>query len=557
MIAPSLLVANDSDADGDAIIGVSVQDAVNGTVIFDGTNVIFTPTAGYSGPATFTYTIEDSNGATDTATVNLTIGIPSTDDMVDDQNDGDSGLNQAPVALDDTIPASAASVFTIAPEQLLANDSDADGDAIQAVDIQDAQNGVVSFDGTNILFTPDDGYTGPASFTYIIADSNGATDTATVNLLISDDTPEPSDELNEVLGDQANNTLVGDTTDDFIFGDQGNDSLEGVSGDNIIQGGQGDDTLTGGDGADVFVWRYNAIQPWGNGLETDVITNFGANDQIDLRTLLQNIQSNDANLTAAQQLAAYIDFSYDASEGNTIMAISAMGSFTESDVGQLGDQVILITGVDWTQGDTVSTVEILDQLIADGNLITDATGYDEDYVVDSNPADYDETLTGDAQDDLLSGEKGDDTISGGAGDDVIQGGQGSDSLSGGTGSDTFVWRYDDIQSWGNGRETDTITDIDATDKLDLRELLQNLESNTSDQTEAERLDHYLNFSFDDAADGTVMSISAMGSFDTDQSQLGDQTVVLAGVDLTGGGALSDVAIINNLLANDSLITDLT
>jgi hypothetical protein len=54
VISPAELLGNDSDPEGDDFTGVSIQDPVNGTVEFDGTNVIFTPTPGYEGPASFT-----------------------------------------------------------------------------------------------------------------------------------------------------------------------------------------------------------------------------------------------------------------------------------------------------------------------------------------------------------------------------------------------------------------------------------------------------------------------------------------------------------------------
>ena len=73
-VPASTLLANDSDAEGDAIAVVSVQGAVNGTVVLGGDNVIrFTPNAAYFGPASFTYTIRDSNGAEDTQTVSLNV----------------------------------------------------------------------------------------------------------------------------------------------------------------------------------------------------------------------------------------------------------------------------------------------------------------------------------------------------------------------------------------------------------------------------------------------------------------------------------------------------
>lgn len=69
------LLANDTDANGDQLTITAVGDATNGTATIDAQtgNVIFTPTAGYSGPASFTYTVSDGRGGTDTATVNIDV----------------------------------------------------------------------------------------------------------------------------------------------------------------------------------------------------------------------------------------------------------------------------------------------------------------------------------------------------------------------------------------------------------------------------------------------------------------------------------------------------
>jgi protein TonB len=56
-----------------------VQGATNGSVSLVDGNAVFTPTANYSGQASFTYTISDGNGGTSTATVNLTVNPPHQD----------------------------------------------------------------------------------------------------------------------------------------------------------------------------------------------------------------------------------------------------------------------------------------------------------------------------------------------------------------------------------------------------------------------------------------------------------------------------------------------
>jgi len=51
----------------------SVQNAVNGSVVINNGNIIFTPNANYNGSASFTYTIDDGHGGTVTKTANLSI----------------------------------------------------------------------------------------------------------------------------------------------------------------------------------------------------------------------------------------------------------------------------------------------------------------------------------------------------------------------------------------------------------------------------------------------------------------------------------------------------
>ncbi len=75
-IAAASLLANDTDPDGDGLSITGATSATNGTVIFDSqtNSVIFTPTTGYVGGATFNYTISDGRGGSSTATVSLNVG---------------------------------------------------------------------------------------------------------------------------------------------------------------------------------------------------------------------------------------------------------------------------------------------------------------------------------------------------------------------------------------------------------------------------------------------------------------------------------------------------
>lgn len=75
VISIAALVANDIDANGDALTITAVGNALNGTVALNtqtGT-ITFTPANNYSGPASFAYTLSDGRGGTDQGNVSLTV----------------------------------------------------------------------------------------------------------------------------------------------------------------------------------------------------------------------------------------------------------------------------------------------------------------------------------------------------------------------------------------------------------------------------------------------------------------------------------------------------
>ena len=81
-ITAASLTANDSDPDGDALSVIGVSAPTNGTVVLNtqpnpqNNTITFTPNAGYTGPASFSYTISDGRGGTATANVSFTVVPP-------------------------------------------------------------------------------------------------------------------------------------------------------------------------------------------------------------------------------------------------------------------------------------------------------------------------------------------------------------------------------------------------------------------------------------------------------------------------------------------------
>lgn len=161
------LLANDVDVDTATLVITSVADAIDGSVSLVGTDITFSPTPGFAGNATFTYTVSDGT-LTDTATVTV---------VVDAVNDG-------PVALDDTSSTNEDVPLTIPTSSLLANDSDVDGPSLTITSVQDALGGTVSLANDEVTFTPGPDTSGSASFTYTVSDGSltaNATVAVTVN----------------------------------------------------------------------------------------------------------------------------------------------------------------------------------------------------------------------------------------------------------------------------------------------------------------------------------------------------------------------------------------
>ena len=168
------VLANDSDADGNALTIISITQPTSGGVAsITGGIITFTPSAGFSGNAVFTYTISDGLGGSATANVTVTV-LPAP--------------NRPPLAVADTAATSAATAVDIAA---LANDSDPDGDPliIAAISQPPAAQGSATFTASKITFTPATGFAGDALFSYTASDGRGGSATANVTITVRPATP--------------------------------------------------------------------------------------------------------------------------------------------------------------------------------------------------------------------------------------------------------------------------------------------------------------------------------------------------------------------------------
>jgi len=167
--APGVL-ANDTDANGDAPSAVLVTNAGHGSVALsaDG-SFTYTPSASFFGTDSFTYKANDGRDDSNVATVTLTVRKG----------------NRPPVARDDVYKTRRNEPFVIFAPGVLGNDSDPEGARLRATLVRPAAHGLVvlSHDGL-FVYLPKPGFTGSDTFTYRASDGVQSSNTATVTISV-------------------------------------------------------------------------------------------------------------------------------------------------------------------------------------------------------------------------------------------------------------------------------------------------------------------------------------------------------------------------------------
>jgi hypothetical protein len=151
-----LVLANDSDPDGDPITVKAVNQGGRGSITKTPTSVTYTPEKDWSGIDSFSYTVTDGLGGTATAAVVVTV----------------KPVNDAPVARNDLVNTGVSDAATVF---VLANDFDVDGDRLSVAGITQGGRGVITTDGVSVTYSPSPGWSGTDSFSYTISDGHGGT----------------------------------------------------------------------------------------------------------------------------------------------------------------------------------------------------------------------------------------------------------------------------------------------------------------------------------------------------------------------------------------------
>ncbi|EKV03514.1 integrin/UnbV like protein [Leptolyngbya sp. PCC 7375] len=310
------VLLNDTGVDSDRLSLVSVLPGNNGTTAIIDNQVVYTPAANFNGIDSFSYTISDGNGGSDTATVSITV----------------TGVNDVPVASDDTATTAQNSAVQV---QVLANDTDVDGDALTVLFASEGSNGSTSIEDNQILYTPNADFVGTDSFTYEISDGNGETSTATVTITVT----EPGSSSGRVeegllslytFDEGSGNTVfdvsgVGNPLNlqiDSLTGVSWGDGVLDVNAPNLIASNQAATKLTDG----ITQTQELTIEAW---ITPDNLTQRGP-----ARIATLSANSGNRNFTLGQERANYQTRLRTTTTGNngTRKTVTSSGSPVETDL---------------------------------------------------------------------------------------------------------------------------------------------------------------------------------------------------------------------------------
>ncbi|MGO2354758.1 MAG: VCBS domain-containing protein [Marinomonas foliarum] len=175
---------------GDLLTGsVDASDVDSDVLSF---SVIGSVPAGFTLNTDGAWSFDPKNEAYDSLALGVKQDI-TVDILVSDEDGGSAkqtitisviGTNDDPVATADIVSTSSSNVVTI---DALANDNDVDGDSlsITGASVTVPSNGSVSIVDNKLVFTPAEGFSGPATINYSISDGKGGTDTSTVTVNVN------------------------------------------------------------------------------------------------------------------------------------------------------------------------------------------------------------------------------------------------------------------------------------------------------------------------------------------------------------------------------------
>ncbi|MBF4508843.1 tandem-95 repeat protein, partial [Flavobacterium sp. JLP] len=164
--------ANDTDAEGNALTAILVSGPSNGTLTLNADGSFsYTHDGSETLTDSFTYKVNDGTADGNTVTVNLTV----------------APVNDAPAAAADSYTTAEGGTLNVpALTGVLANDIDAEGNALTAILVSGPSNGTLTLNADgSFSYTHNGSETLTDSFTYKVNDGTADGNTVTVNLTVA------------------------------------------------------------------------------------------------------------------------------------------------------------------------------------------------------------------------------------------------------------------------------------------------------------------------------------------------------------------------------------
>jgi len=197
-----------------------------GRTFNNGTSITYDAPSDFVGTDEFWYSIKDSIGRTNSAKVTIT---------VDDPDNG--GENLPPSADEDSLRSTInAAEFEI---DVLANDTDPNGDTLTVLNVEPARSGSVRLVDGKVLYTPP-GAVASDTFRYTITDSRGGTDSTSVTIGVRD--PDDPNLNNPVVVNEFITMTPGDTVVLKVLENDSDADGDTLSLDQVTGGSQGGTT---------------------------------------------------------------------------------------------------------------------------------------------------------------------------------------------------------------------------------------------------------------------------------------------------------------------------
>jgi subtilisin-like proprotein convertase family protein len=171
VITAASLLAGATDGDGDVLTITAWTQPANGTLArLASGDFSYTPNRDWHGIDTFSYNVSDGYGGSAQGLVSVTV----------------TPVNDAPVAVNDSVTTPRNEALVIQIADLLANDTDIDGDVLSLLSFGKPGKGTLVDNGDGTLtYTPTDWFFGTDTFTYTISDGQGGTASATVTISVT------------------------------------------------------------------------------------------------------------------------------------------------------------------------------------------------------------------------------------------------------------------------------------------------------------------------------------------------------------------------------------